>query len=528
MNKAAFSVVVAGAIALGLAFRLAWLDLRPMHHDEANQAVRFGELLETGDYRYDRNDHHGPTLYYLTLPVAWARGQTTLASLDERTLRVVPGMFGVGFILLLPLMARGLGRVAVAAGALLAALSPALTYYSRFYIQESVLLFFAAGFLIALGRWAIGGGVAAALAAGVCAGLALATKETAAPILLAAVVACAAARASAAAPSDTTSGEVAAPWPRIHLAHVVGALVVAAIVAVTLYSSLFTNLSGVADAVQAGAVYAQRGLEPGTHGEPWDYYLRLLGHSASGGLVWTEGLVLALALVGAMFAWRTGTGGFWPRYVCVYSTITLVAFSVVRYKTPWNVLPFYGGAVALAGFGAAALLGTMRSRESRGLLVAVLVAVAAQLGLQSWRANFRYPADPRNPYVYAHTSHDFLRLVTRVEGVSRVHPDRERMLVAVVAGPYEQWPLPWYLRRMTRVGYWTSAAAAGPLDRMPFIIASSDFADAIEAALGDRYLSEFYGLRPGVLLTVFIERGLWDRFLSSKGSGQITDQDPGR
>src|SRR5512137_1494953 len=102
MNKAAFSVVAAGAVVLGLAVRLASLDLRPMHHDEANQAVRFGQLLETGEYRYDRNDHHGPTLYYLTLPVARARGQATLASIDERTLRLVPALFGVGVILLLP------------------------------------------------------------------------------------------------------------------------------------------------------------------------------------------------------------------------------------------------------------------------------------------------------------------------------------------------------------------------------------------------------------------------------------------
>ena len=61
-----------------------------MHHDEANQAIRFGQLLETGDYRYDAADHHGPTLYYLTLPAAWLRGQHTTASLDERTLRLVP------------------------------------------------------------------------------------------------------------------------------------------------------------------------------------------------------------------------------------------------------------------------------------------------------------------------------------------------------------------------------------------------------------------------------------------------------
>src|SRR5512136_487246 len=124
-SRVVFGFVVA-ALARALAFRLAGPDLRPMHHDEANQAVKFGTLLETGEYRYDRNDHHGPTLYYLTLPAAWLRGQTTFASLDERTLRAVPALFGAGSILLLLLLEGGLGRTAVAVSALLAALSPAL------------------------------------------------------------------------------------------------------------------------------------------------------------------------------------------------------------------------------------------------------------------------------------------------------------------------------------------------------------------------------------------------------------------
>jgi hypothetical protein len=41
-----------------------------------------------------------------------------------------------------------------------------------------------------------------------------------------------------------------------------------------------------------------------------------------------------------------------------------------------------------------------------------------------------------------------------------------------------------------------------------------DHVAVVEAALGDRYISEFYGLRPDVLLTLYIERGLWDRFLN--------------
>ena len=36
----------------------------------------------------------------------------------------------------------------------------------------------------------------------------------------------------------------------------------------------------------------------------------------------------------------------------------------------------------------------------------------------------------------------------RIADVAALHPDRAQMLVKVIAGPYEQWPLPWYLRRM--------------------------------------------------------------------------------
>ena len=80
MTRALAGALVGLALAAGLGLRLARLDTRPMHHDEANQAVKFGALLERGDYRYDASDHHGPTLYDLTLPAAWLRGQHTLAA----------------------------------------------------------------------------------------------------------------------------------------------------------------------------------------------------------------------------------------------------------------------------------------------------------------------------------------------------------------------------------------------------------------------------------------------------------------
>jgi uncharacterized protein (TIGR03663 family) len=515
MSRAVFGCLVVMALVLALAFRLRGPDLRPVHHDEANQAVRFGMLLETGEYRYDRNDHHGPTLYYLTLPFAWVRGQMTLASLDERTIRAVPAIFGAGLILLFPLLTGGFGRTAIAVSAFLAALSPALTYYSRSYIQESLFVFFTLAFLIALGRYALQARAVWALCAGTCAGLAYATKETSLIVLLTAAAAAALAHVWTAAPGES-GGEAPPVSSGTRAGHMIAGLAAALLVSVAFYSSFFTNPAGFPESIRAFSIYIERGVGSGPHAQPWDYYLRLLAYSASGGLVWTEGLILALALVGLLAATRRSTARFWPRYIGLYAVITCLAFSGVRYKTPWNLLPFYIGFVLLAGYGGAALIHGARSRVMRGLVIVVLVLAAWQLGIQNWRVNFRYPADPRNPYVYAQTSPDFLGLVQRVTDVSAFHPDRAGMLVKVIAGPYEQWPLPWYLRRMTRVGYWNRAAEASRLDDAPVIVASQDQVETVGAALGDRYVSEFYGLRPDVLLTVYIERTLWERFLASR------------
>jgi uncharacterized protein (TIGR03663 family) len=513
MSRAAFAGAVLAALALALSLRLARADLRPMHHDEANQAVKFGELLETGDYRYDRHDHHGPTLYYLTLPAAWLRGQRTFAALDEQTLRAVPAVFGAGLLLLFVPLARGLGRPAVAAAALLAAVSPPLTFYSRFFIQESIFVFFALGFLLAAGRYVESRRLPWAVGAGVFAGLAFATKETSAIVLPAALAALALATITTPQvwrPPRASARPGASPSAAIALG--AGAAV---LVAFVFFSSFFRYPGGLIESIRAFDIYLDRGVGPGPHTQPFGYYLALLTYSSSGGLAWSEGLVIALAAAGLAAAVRA-RDGFWPRYVGLYTVMACAAFSAVRYKTPWNLLPFYAGAVIMAGYGAAALFGAVRSRAARAVLAAALLAAAAHLVAQDWRANFRYPADPRNPYVYAHTVPDLVRLTTRVTDVAALHPDRAAALVKVLAGPYEQWPIPWYLRRMTRVGYWVSAAEGGRIDDAPIVIAAQDQAGTVAATLGDRYVAEHYGLRPEVILTLFIERGAWDRFIAGR------------
>jgi uncharacterized protein (TIGR03663 family) len=517
MSRAVCAVVIAVALAGALALRLIDPAARPMHHDEANQAVRFGILLETGDYRYDPQEHHGPTLYYLTLPLAWARGQHSLAALDERTLRMVPAAFGAGLLLLFPFLSRGLGRPAVATAALLAAASPVLTYYSRFYIQETLLAFFAVAFLVAAGRYAQRPRASSAAWAGAAAGLAYATKETSLIVLPVAALACLAAAAF------VRSGEGAPrPGARGLALHALAAVTAAAVPVVLLYTAFFRHPSGVLDAIAAVPVYLGRGVEPEAHVQPWWYYLRTLAWSSSGGLVWSEMAVLALAGVGFVHAWRLRRREFWPLYLALYTLVMTAILSALPYKTPWNVLPFYTGMVLMGGIGAAGLLQRVRARPARAILVVTLALVTGHLAALSVRASVRYPADERNPWAYAQTSPDYLRLAARVRDLAAVHPDGRGLLVKVIAAPHEQWPFPWYARELRQVGYWTAAADAGSLDGVPVILASQQEAEAVAAAVGERYVSEFYGLRPNVLVTLFIERGLWERFLASRQGARRT------
>ncbi len=506
--------MLVAALAVGLTLRMARLDERPMHHDEANQAVKFGALLERGEYRYDAHDHHGPTLYYLTLPAAWLRGQFTLAALDERTLRGVTVAFGAATIVMVSLLSAGIGRMSVAAGAWLMALSPAMVFYSRMYIQEALFTCFTLAFLAGVGRVATGGGLTWFVLAGAAAGLAAATKETAVIVLPVALVASAIAARSLG--TATLPRPLADPGRR---RAALASVALAACVAGLFYSSFLSAPGSLLEPFRGAGTYLDRGVNPADHAHPWSYYLRLLAYSSSQGVTWSEGLVLVLAALGGATAWHrttpsTAVQAFWARYLTIDVIACAAVFSAIPYKTPWNVLPFHAAAIVLAGVGVTRLIQLTPSRLVRVVLVAIGVIAGAQLGRQAWRASVTYASDPRNPYVYAQTVPDAVRMASRIRALAALRPDGAGMQVSVIAPPSEQWPLPWYLRTMPLVGYWATPDDPAAL-RAPVVVASLAYTPALDASLGDGYVSEFYGLRPDVLQALYVERDLWERFLAS-------------
>lgn len=506
-------VLLIAAGALG--FRLERLELRPLHGDEAVQAVKAGELLDGGEYIYNPYEFHGPSLYYFTLPILKLRGVKCFADAKDADFRVVPVIFGVGLIVLLLPLRRALGTVACLTSAALLAVSPAMVFFSRYYIQEMVLVFFAALALCSLWGFFRTRRAGWMVVLGLSVGMMYATKETS-------VIFCGAlAAAYGWLVLRRRQRENRPLWcvQRHHVYWVLLVFGVAAVVAGLLYSSLLAHPRGVLDSLLAFRHYFDRSSGDGSaalHQQPWYYYLKMLCYSKDApGPWWSEGLILALASVGLLASLRgRGTGTVDPElalFLAIYTLCLTAAFAVIPYKTPWNMLGFLHGLILMAGIGANVLFIWLPWVGARGVLALLLIAGGGQLAAQAGRANFRFFADPRNPYVYAHALPDVRRLATRISELAALHTDGPAMRIHCITPEY--WPLPYYLRKLRRIGYWSEIP---PTPDAPVIIASVELQEPLAPMLNDKYHTEFFGLRPGILLVLNIQQDLWDRFLLEK------------
>src|SRR6185436_19137962 len=359
------------AIAGALALRVPKLDTRPLHNDEAVNAVKVTELWQHRRYIYDPEEYHGPTLHYATLPFLWLSGARNSGESDDATLRLAPVVFGAGLILLLLLFSDGLGGHALAWAALFTAVSPAMVFYSRYFIHEMLLVFFTALTLGAGWRYVQArssrrvlldesgapvsdparsrmmpssragsetgvpdfqrgkSDAAWAVLTGAGLGLMFATKETFV-ITLAAMGLAGIATAWWTMPKATRVQRLLQLWNWRHAALALGA---AFTIWLLFFSSFFTNFAGLPDSVRTYLPWLKRAGGHSPHIHPWNFYLqRLAWFHPVKGPVSSEGLILVLAIVGAAISFRKGSP--LHRFIALYTIILTAAYSAISYKTP--------------------------------------------------------------------------------------------------------------------------------------------------------------------------------------------------
>lgn len=489
--------------------RLPELDLRPMHGDEANQAHKTGILIEEGTYIYDPHDHHGPTLYYLARIAASLSGQDSYAQTNETTYRIVPVIFGTLLILVTLLLYPALSPLTLLYSALIVAVSPAFIFYSRYYIQETLLVFFT---LTTIGfgyRYLRNPRLSTAIGLGASLSLMHATKETA----IIAYIAMAA-------------GLVATGWiyresrlisdfkKKTSRNHLIAGLAIALAINILLFTAFFSNLRGPLDSILTYGNYLKRADGAGLHDKPWHYYLHLLFYTNKGPQYWfSEGFVAGLGLIGiALNIWLARRKKVSPLtlFLSVYTLAMIIIYALIPYKTPWSMLSFYHGLALVAAITCANLTASIKPLPMKATAVIIILAAIIHLSYQGHIVNRVIPADPRNPYVYAHTSTAFMKMPQRVDDIRAVHPNPEEMRVYIIQPDADYWPLPFYLRKHPNVGFFSTVPENPDAD---IIIAAPSTRTVLAERLKDTYFTETGGLRPSVLRHVYIRQDLWDAYM---------------
>ncbi len=465
---------------LALAVRLPQLGARPMHTDEAINGFITGELLGGEAFHYDPRDRHGPLLFALAEPLARGLGAKSFAELTEAELRLTPVLIGGATVLLFGAGVETFGFIPCLVAALLFAFAPLPVYYSRYFIHETSFVAVTLGLMLSgWNMWQKDSRLAAALA-GLCAGALLACKETAALhfLALAAAVICGFRLQPRARTPSTTSVAV------------FGGVFV--FVAVLLFTWFGRNWTVFGDLWRAIPRFAARAQGEG-HEKPFGYYFHLLDPT----------LVLIIVAVGGAYAAiceAVNQTRKPPLLLIIYGLVIFLVYSAIPYKTPWLALNLWLPLSLACGFGVEAVWEQVENPAGRWFAVIAGAVLLVVLGGQTKLLAFDQPADERNPYAYAHTVEDLLRLPPRLEQLAAKQyaaPPR----IAVVAA--DAWPLPWYLRHFSTVGYWQPGQDPGPAD---FYITTTDVPDNLTARL-KHFDSEFFGVRPDVLLLLWVPAG---------------------
>lgn len=518
MSERAWRAACAAVMLAAAALRLVALGVKPLHHDEAVNGFFLTNLIRQGRYVYDPSNYHGPTLYYLTLPLAQLAEK--LQFMNVWVLRSVPVLFGLGTIWLLLALRRRVGAFAALAAAALVAVSPACVFYSRYFIHEMPFVFFTLGLVVAALRLRETGEGWYLLLASASAATMFATKETAfisaGTLVLAWLSAVVWERVAGggrdphAARRGGAGESPASFWSRPEApAYAAGAAAVFVLVWVAFYSSFFTNWKGVFwDSFKAFEIWKETGMSE-FHGKPFHTYAKwLLSEDAP---------ALVLGAAGAAFAlFERGRNRF-AVFAAAWGFGLLAAYSLISYKTPWLVLNFVvplsiagGYAVQWAGGWALRAGGARGGPWLRGAALAVLTAAAGFSLYKNFVINFREYDDDRHPYVYSQTRRELFGLVEEVGRVGARAGTKEPGLAT--ASP-DYWPLPWYFRDNSRAGYEGRISSHYDPKSTLAVIGKEDQLPQLQRVLADDYVrvGGLYPLRPGVNLVLFARRDLAPR-----------------
>jgi uncharacterized protein (TIGR03663 family) len=505
-------------IGLAAFLRFILLGMKPPHFDEGINGWFVDQTLHNGFYKYDPTNYHGPLHFYVLLL------SETLFGRNLWALRLPVVLVSISCVWLTlkfePFVGRAVSRIA----ALAMAVSPGFVFYGRYSIHEVWLLLFTLLFFYGLfGLWKFG--TANYLW---CAGMGMTgmilTKETYILHTACALIAIPVCAISNYFGRIDERKRAEQTWNYVDLAVVIAAGVA---LIVFFYSGTFFHWNGLKGLYQAYKPWFETGSQGHGHEKPWYYWLALVSRYE---LPATAGLLFCILAVRFQ--------NLFLRYLAIYGVGTVIAYSIVKYKTPWCIISFiwpflfiFGALVAGASMrfstriyswlavvlfgllsfafiyeqkqpnfdyawpyvliGGAAIVLAMLWSEAIATIAAGLLLIVS-LGHSIWLNYFRCSTDTE-PYVYVQSYNDVFKFTDPILQLAHSDPRAYQLTGSIIRpSPY---PLPWMLGDFGRVGYYEKDNWPEKVDA-DFLLVAQDKIATVESKLHDTYYTMPITIRP--------------------------------
>jgi uncharacterized protein (TIGR03663 family) len=455
-------------ISVAAFLRFFLLGMKPPHFDEGINGWFVDQMVKNGFYKYDPTNYHGPLHFYVLFL------SQTLFGRNLWALRLPVVLVSISCVWLTLKFEPFVGRLVSRLAALAMAVSPGFVFYGRYSIHEVWLLLFTMLFFYGLfGLWKFG--TANYLW---CAGMGLTgmilSKETYILHVGCAAIAVVVCYISNYFNELDDARPAMQTWNYVDLAVVIGT---AGALIIAFYSGFFLHWDGVKGLYQAYLPWFKTGSEGHGHEKPWYYWLRLIARYE-----WPALFGLIVCLFSIRFKQMP------LRYLAIYGVGTVMAYSIVKYKTPWCIVSFIWPFMFI--FGAAALITPLIYRRVVYLLSAILLT--GSLGYCIWLNYFRCTTDTE-PYVYVQSYNDVFKFTDPILQLAHSDPRAYQLIGHIIrASPY---PLPWMLDDFGRVGYYEKENFPDKVDG-DFLLVQEDKIAGVEAKLHDSYYTMPIKIRP--------------------------------
>jgi hypothetical protein len=273
-------------------------------------------------------------------------------------------------------------------------------------------------------------------------------------------------------------------WSWIDLAMIV---IVGGFAIVFFYSGTFFNWDGVKGLYLAFKAWTETGAAGHGHEKAWDYWFKIMGPSLEAGRADFFGyeLPMLLGLILCLFCQKFKNLNL--RYLAIYGAGSFVAYSLVKYKTPWCVISF--GWPLLFVFGGAIML--VRPKHLRFVQRTIGVVLSISLASSIWLNYFRC-SSPDEPYAYVQTYNDIFKLTTPLLTMAKRDPSNYHLTGHLIRSSI--YPLPWVLGDFDRVGYYEGGNMPANLDG-DFLMVQQDKIKDVESKLKGTYYTDMMTLR---------------------------------